>query len=357
MDNMKLKVIAIVAFCASLLLGCSEGTKKLHIYTWADYISPDLIQQFESANNCKVIVDTFDSNESMYAKLKSGASGYDIIVPTSYIIGALVKDGIIQKLDMSKLQNVIKNFDNRYCDKMFAPVLTYTVPYAITYGGLFYNKTKVDAKEVESWNVLLNPKYKGRVSLLDDIRETIGVGLFMNGFSLNSKKQEELNAAVEFIRKVKANIRKFDNESYKVEVSDGSSVIGHGYSSDAFQAILGDGEVAGREDLGIAFPKEGFTIACEELAIMSTSREIELAYAFIDFLYEPMNCKKNMEYILALTPNIEAEEGLNDKLRMILTLDPETLKRGQVTQSFDDDPAVMDMYSKAWDKIKASEEE
>lgn len=208
------------------------------------------------------------------------------------------------------------------------PVFSYTVPYAISYGCLFYSKEKVDANDVTSWNVLGNPKYKRRVTLLDDIRETIGVGLFMSKHSLNSMNQVDVDDAVEFIKSVKPNIRKFDNESYKVEVADGSTVIGHGYSPDALQVILGDGESAGRDDLAIAFPKEGFTVSCDEFAIMSSSKEVDLAYAFINYLYEVENCKQNMEYTLSLTPNVKAEDELDAKLRLILTLDEETLKRG-----------------------------
>lgn len=349
----KLFISFLVAFS---LIGCNKSDKKkLHIYTWADYIDLDLVEKFENTHNCKVIIDTYDSNESMYAKLKSGATGYDIITPTSYFVSSLVRDRIIRRIDTNKIENVVKNFDNRFNDKIYAPVFSYTIPYAISYGCLFYNKQKVNGDDANTWNVLCNPKYKGRVTVLDDIRETIGVGLFMSNHSLNTKNQSEINDAIDFIKKAVPNIRKFDNESYKVEVADGSSLIGHGYSSDALQVILGDGETEGRHDLAIAFPREGFTVSCDEFAIMSNAKEVDLAYEFINFLYEPSNCKKNMEYILALTPNIQAEYELDYELKSVLALDEETLKRGQVAISLDDAPEVMEMYNAAWDRIKAVE--
>ena len=347
----------LISFLVALsLLGCNRSDKKeLHVYTWADYIDPDLVEEFENTHKCKVIIDTYDSNESMYAKLKSGATGYDIITPTSYFVSSLVRDRIIRRIDTNKIENVVKNFDNKFNDKIYAPVLSYTIPYAISYGCLFYNKQKVNGDDVKTWNVLCNPKYKGRVTVLDDIRETIGVGLFMSNHSLNAKTQSEINDAIDFIKKAVPNIRKFDNESYKVEVADGSSLIGHGYSSDALQVILGDEEIEGRHDLAIAFPQEGFTVSCDEFAIMSNAKEVDLAYEFINFLYEPSNCKKNMEYILALTPNVQAEDELDYALKSVLALDEETLKRGQVTLSLDDAPEVMEMYNAAWDRIKAVE--
>lgn len=159
------------------------------------------------------------------------------------------------------------------------------------------------------------------MSILDDIRETIGFGLMACGYSINSESEQELEEAVEFVLKAKENIRKFDNESYKTEVANGSSYIGYGYSGDCLQVILGDGECEGRSDLAIAYPKEGFTVSCDEFAIMKDAENAELAYAFINFIYTTENCKKNMEYVLSLTPQIEAEALLDDSIRAALVLD------------------------------------
>lgn len=346
---MKKLLLALSLLC---FFGCSDKKPTLHIYTWADYIDPDIIQKFEETYTCKVCVDTFDSNEAMFAKLTSGASGYDLITPTSYFIDMLVENGIICELDTNKLTTVLADFDNRYNDKIYSPVFKYTVPYAISYGCLFYDKTKVLEDDVNSFKVLLNPKYKGRITILDDIRETIGFGLMVNGYSMNSESEKELLKAVEFINAVKQNIRKFDNESYKTEVANGSTYIGYGYSGDCLQVILGDDENSGRDDLAIAYPKEGFTIACDEFAIMKNAKNTDLAYKFINFIYETENCKKNMEYILSLTPQLKAEDKLDDTIRIALALDENTLKRGQVTTNFSGKKEVLELYNKMWDKVK-----
>ena len=350
-----MKKLTSMLLALALAVGCTDEKPTLHIYTWADYIDPDLVQEFESEYSCVVCIDTFDSNESMFAKLKSGASGYDLITPTSYFVDMLVENDIICKLDTNKLANAIANFDRNYSDKTYSPTFKYTVPYAISYGCLFYNKSKVAQEDVQSYNVFLNPKYKGRVTILDDIRETIGFGLMANGFSMNSETEEELKKAVEFILKAKENIRKFDNESYKTEVANGSTYVSYGYSGDCMQVIVGDGEGTGRDDLAIAYPKEGFTVSCDEFAVMKNAENADLAYKFIDFIYRTENCRRNMEYILALTPQIEAEDELDESIKSMLVLDKETLKHGQVTKSFSHKKDVLELYNKMWDVIKASD--
>lgn len=143
-----LKRLLVVLLSVAMLVGCSDSKPTLHIYTWADYIDPEVIQAFEDKYNCHVCVDVFDSNEAMFAKLKSGAAGYDLITPTSYFINMLVENDIIQELDTNKLQTVMKSFDNKYNDMIYQPVFKYTVPYAISYGCLFYSKDKVAAEDV-----------------------------------------------------------------------------------------------------------------------------------------------------------------------------------------------------------------
>ena len=148
-----LKSLAGAAAVCGILTGCGPAKEELHVYTWSDYIAADVIKQFEEANNCKVVVDTFDSNEAMYAKLQAGSTGYDIIMPTSYQIPLMVKNKMIQALDHAKLPNVRKNFDKGYTSSTIDPSFAYGVPYAVTYTGLAYRKDKVGNAPVDSWKV------------------------------------------------------------------------------------------------------------------------------------------------------------------------------------------------------------
>lgn len=339
-----------------LFAGCGEPKKELHIYTWSDYIAPEVIEGFEEANNCRVVVDTFDSNEAMYAKLKAGGTGYDIIMPSSYQIELMAKEGMIQELDHSKCPNVKKNFAASFASQIIDPTFKYNVPYAVTYTGFMFAKDKLPEGEI-SWSILADPSLKGKITLLDDIREVIGAGLMSLGYSINSTNPAEIDAAVAQVLKWKANVRKFDAESYKTEVASGATVLGHAYSTDSTQVIVGDEEegLDPRDDIAFMLPIEGFTIAFDEMVIAKDAAEVDLAYAFIDYIYTPEIAKVNMEYICGPNPVQGGIDLLDEEYRNQIVLDEATIARGQVLKGFESTPEVNELYNKAWDKIKATE--
>ena len=350
------KLICLAA-SAALIAGCGKDKNTLHVYTWSDYLAPEVVAAFEKAYDCKVVIDTFDSNETMYAKLKAGGAGYDIITPSSYLVPLMARENLIAKLDHSKMPNVKANFDPQFAGQILDKSFTYNVPYAVTYTGFMYAKDKIPkGTNIESWKVLENPAFKGKVTLMDDIREVIGAGLMSLGYSLNSTKPAEIEAAVNEVLKWKPNIRKFDAESYKTEVPSGATWIGHGYSTDVTQVIVGDEEEgnAPRKDIGFALPKEGFTIAADEMVIFASAPNPELAYAFINFMYEGEHAKANMEYIQGPMPVKPGIDALDEDFRKTIVLSPETLKHGQVLGALDD--AAQELYNKAWDRIKATGE-
>ena len=358
MNNNAIKTIVTSALVltAMMLSGCKDS-RELHIYTWCDYISPDVIAQFEERENCKVVVDTFDSNEAMYAKLKAGGTGYDLITPSSYQIPLMAREGMIEKIDHAKCPNVKKNFDSSFVSQLIDPCLTYNVPYVVTYTGFCYRKDKIPAgAEIASWAILGNAALKGRLTLLDDMREVIGAGLMYLGYSVNSENPAEIDAAVQQVLKWKVNLRKFDCESYRTEVPDGSTWVGHGYSNDSQQVILGEEEdgSAKRDDIGFALPKEGYSIAFDEFVIASAAAEKDLAYKFIDYLYDGEVAKKNMEYVRGPSPVKIGIDALDKDLRRLVVPMAAELKRGQVLKSFDDKPEIQELYNQAWDKIKAA---
>ena len=330
----------------------------LHIYTWCDYIAPDVLASFERALGVKVIVDTFDSNEAMYAKLKAGATGYDIMMPSSYQVAQMAKDGLIERLDHARLPNVRKNFDRSFEPQIIDPTFAYNVPYAVTYTGFMYLKGRIPAgADVASWSILGNPALRSRITLLDDIREVIGAGLMYLGHSVNSTDPKEIDAAVAQVLKWKVNSRKFDGESYKTEVANGSSWLGHGYSTDSTQVIVGDEEAGAppRADIGFALPKEGYSIAFDEMVVARNAPRRDLAYAFINYIYDGEVAKANMEFICGPNPVRPGIERLDPAYRDLIVLDAETISRGQVLKGFDERPEVVELYNRAWDRIKATD--
>ena len=331
---------------------------ELHIYTWSDYIAPDVIEGFQKALGVKIVVDTFESNETMYAKLKAGGTGYDIMMPSSYQVDQMAREGMIDKIDHARCPNVRRNFDPAFVSQIVDPEFTYNVPYTVTYTGLMYAKDKVpEGVDVESWKILENPAMKGRITLLDDIREVIGAGLMSLGHSINSTDPAEIDAAVAQVLKWKANSRKFDAESYKTEVAAGSTWLGHGYSTDATQVIVGDEDegMEPRADIGFALPREGFTIAFDEMVVAKDAKRKDLAYAFINYIYDGEVAKVNMDYLCGPNPVKPGIDLLDEETRALIIPSEEVLKHGQVLKGFADKPEVTELYNRAWDKIKATD--
>ncbi len=348
MKTQNIALAATAALSIAIATGCGPAKPELHVYTWSDYIDPDVVSGFEKQYSCRVIIDTFDSNEAMFAKLQAGSTGYDILMPSSYQIPVMRANNMVSRLDPSLLPNVEKYYDKDYDTCVIDSSHEWSVPYAVTFTGLAYRKDKVGDAPVDSWAVFESEALKGRMSLLADMRETIGAALRFLGYSLNSTEPAQIEEAVKVVIDWKRNIAKFDNEQYKTAVASAEFFIGHGYSSDINQIMLED------ENVGFSLPKEGFSIACDEMVIPPDAPQRALAHAFINYLYDPDVCEANMEFVCAPMPCAPALRALPEELQAIIRLDAETLGRGEVLRDLDSLPVIRDLYIKAWDQIKAA---
>ena len=271
-------LLAGLAAC-SRRAACQKSLPALHVYTWADYFKPELLKRFETEHRCRVVIDTFDSNEAMYAKIKAGATGYDLLTPSSYMVGVLFAQGLLQPLDAALIPNR-KNVDPEYLKIALDPQMHHSVPYMLVKTGLAYRKSRVK-DPVASWTMLDRADLKGRITLLNDMRETIGAGLKSLGYSLNTTDETQLAEAREVVIRWKRNAAKFENEQYKSGLSSGEFLLVQGYSGDILQVQ------AENDDVAFVIPQEGTSIACDELVIPKTAKEVALAHAFIDFLHDP----------------------------------------------------------------------
>jgi spermidine/putrescine transport system substrate-binding protein len=339
------RTLATLAAAAFVFAGCAQKKKELFVYTWADYIEPGLVTAFEQQNNCTVVIDTFDSNETMHAKLKAGATGYDVIVPSSYMVEIMAKEGLLQPLDHAKVPN-LKNIDPLYLEKFaLDPKMEYGIPYMLGSTGIGYVISKVpDFKP--TWRMFENPAYAKRMMLFNDMREVLGAALKCLGYSLNSTNPEEISQAKDLVLKWKKNLAKFDSEQYKPGLASAEFLVAQGYSGDVMQIMEEN------KDIGYAIPEEGTSFACDDLVIPKGAPSPDLAYAFINFVHEPAHAAKNIAYVYYWCPNKPAYDLLEEDVKTDESLFPpeEVLAKCEVIKDLGE---ANQLYIKAWDEIKA----
>ena len=342
----KFALAAVIAATALLAAQCSGGKKTesvLHVYTWSDYIKPELVGRFEAENKCRVVLDTFDSNEAMYAKLKAGATGYDVIMPTSYMVSLMQSQGMLLPLNHGLLPN-LRHVDPDYLGIAIDKEMAYSVPYMLTNSGIAYLKSKVKNFE-PTWGMFGRADLKGRMVMLNDMRETIGAALKFLGFSLNSTRSDELAKARDVVLAWKKNLAKFENEQYKNGIASGEFLLVHGYSGDILQVQAED------EDIAFAMPREGGAISCDDLVIAKSAREVKLAHAFINFLQDPAVAAENTGFTQFLCPNKGSYRFLDRSLleNTGIFLTPEIRAKCEVLADLGEKNAL---YVKVWDEIK-----
>jgi spermidine/putrescine transport system substrate-binding protein len=343
----RLAAIAALAILGSLLASCGDSDqRKLYVYNWADYINEDLLDQFEQETGIKVILDFFDTNESMFAKLRAGAAGYDVAFPSGYMVEIMRKNDMLLDLDHGKLPN-IGNIDRFYVQLQQDRDMAYSVPYMVVATGIGYRPSVVGQLDEVSWSIVADPRFRGRTSLLNDARETISAGLKYLGYSSNSTSVEELEAARDVIIEWKRNIAKFEADTYRNSLASGEFVITHLYSGDvvALQDEM--------DDVDFLIPVEGTTISMEAMVILKDAPNPDEAYEFINFLLRGEVAAANSEYIYYLAPNTAAYGFMSPDIidNPMVNFDKNLLTNSEVLR----DPGEANaLYSRIWDEIKAA---
>jgi len=327
------------------LVSCGSKKETLHIFVWADYIKPELVERFEKEHDCSVIIDTFDSNESMFAKLKLGATGYDILVPSNYFLDVMQKADMLQPINRQALTNV-KYLDPQIASLVGKSSMRYGVPYMMTPTVIAWRKDKYDLAS-PSWDVFANQSLKGRMTMLNDPREALGAALKFKGYSANTKNIKELNEAVEQLILWKKNLAKFESEQYKNGIASGEYVVVQGYSGDILQVMEENAAV----DFGLA--KEGTTTSIDFLVIPKKAQNVALAHEFINFLYDPEIAKENMNFTSYMCPNPQAIALVDARLKKVFEyyLQQEALDTLELIQDLG---PMTQAYNKAWDEVKVS---
>jgi spermidine/putrescine transport system substrate-binding protein len=283
--------VALVLGAGIALASCSKSQsssepKKLYIFNWTYYTPDSVIAKFEKEYNCKVVYDSFDSNEAMFAKLKAGGSSYDIVFPSADYVSIMINQKMLAPVDKAKITNW-KNIDPAVLarSKDYDPDNKYSVPYYMGAAGVAVNKNKVK-KYDRDWSIFARKDLKDKMTMLDDMREVMGDALAFQGKSVNTAKDDEVKAAEKLVNEGwKPNLLKFDAEAYAKLFATGETWVAQGYA----ESIYAEYDAAKRADVDFFIPKEGGPLYIDSMVVMKDSKSKDLAFKFIDFIHRPEN--------------------------------------------------------------------
>jgi spermidine/putrescine transport system substrate-binding protein len=265
-------------------------------------------------------MDLYDANEDMIAKVRSGNSGYDIVVPSDYAVDTMIQEKLLAPLDKALLPN-LANLKKQNLDLYYDKGNTYSLPYFFGISGLAYNKSKFTTAP-DSWSALFDPaqieKYKGEFSMLDDQRETPGAALKYIGKSLNDTEPADIKQIEDILKAQKPFLAAYNSSDVNRKLASGEYVIAHAWSGQALQARNGlGGEFSGNPDIVFVMPKEGGMIWQDNVAILADSPNSYTAHVFINYLLGADVAAKNTEYVGYLTPNAAGEAKLSPEIQAL----------------------------------------
>ncbi len=330
-------------FLTLFINGSNAEKKQLNVFTWAGYVSDDLREGFEKEYGVTVLVDTYASNEDLLAKLLAGATGYDIIMPSDYMVSILIKQGLLAELNRENIPN-FQYISPLFLGKYFDAENRYAIPYTFGTAGIAYDSSVVTPPP-DSWAVLWDAQYKNQFSMLDDQRETIGAALKMLGYSLNTTDPEEIKAAKEKLIDQKPLVKQYKSEAEEL-LTAGDVVMAHCWSGDAFRAV------ETHPTIRYVIPKEGSSQFIDAVCIPKFTSHQELAEQFINYLLRPEVNAKITVFTKYGTCVPTAKKYLPEHLREHKFIYPTE----EVLESLEwlKDPGEFTLhYNRAWEEIKA----
>ena len=342
-----LRRLSFVALTVFVLPAGPVLADELNIYNWGEYINPAVLKKFEEETKIKVNLSTYSSNEEMLAKIQGGASGYDIVFPSVHMHDIMSKLDLLEKTDINTYEG-FKNIDPQFLRAKSDPKGEYCLPYAFGTVGILYNR-RVLGKDIVGWKDLLaTVKEKGlKITLLDDMREVLGVGLILNSHSVNSTDPAELQQSADTIIAMKPYVAAFTYDSRPM-VGAGDVAAAHFFVGSMID-VFGN-----PKDLGYVIPEEGATLYQEDMCVLKTAPNKENAIKFMQFYTRPEIAALNVAQQTNGTPNVPARQLTPDNIKNSKEINPsdETMKRLQI---FDDLGSSIRQLDRVWTKVKTAQ--
>lgn len=326
----------------------------LNVYNWGLYISDgsdgaaDVVKDFEELTGIKVNYTTYDTNESMYAKIKSGGADYDVIIPSDYMIGKMAQEGMLAELNFDNIPNY-KMIGDQYKGLVYDSNEKYSVPYTWGVVGVVYNTTMVDG-EVDSWDILWDAAYSGNVLMFNNSRDAFAIAAKKLGLSLNPSSQKEIDEIAAELKKQKPIVQAYVMDEIFDKMTGGEAALAPYYAGDAITMIEDN------PDLAFAIPKEGTNYFVDAMCIPKGSTNKEAAEMFINYMCETEVALANCEFIGYSTPQAEAVKLLPEELANSPIMYPseEVLENTEVFEVLPEE--INTAMDAAWSSMKAHEE-
>ncbi|RME50388.1 MAG: spermidine/putrescine ABC transporter substrate-binding protein [Caldilineae bacterium] len=346
--------LTLLLLTALLLTACqgqgkNQLAKELHVYNWSEYIDPEVYTAFEEKYGVKVIEDTFSSNEELLAKLQAGAAGYDVIVPSDYMVEIMIDQGLLAELNHDNIPN-LSNLSPLFNNPPYDPGLKHCVPYQWGTTGIGYNTEEFD-EPPDSWAYLFDPdmasQYAGKITMLNDSREAIGAALKYLGYSLNTTNEAELEEAKQVLLAQKPFLYSYDSDQFEDLIAADEVIIGHGWSGDYFAAAVED------ERIWYVIPKEGAVVWADNLCIPASSKNQYTAELFLDFILQPEIAAQITNFTWYASPVEAANEFIDPEILNEPAIYPsaETMQRLEWIQDVGE---ATPLYERIWTEVKAA---
>lgn len=338
-------LLVIISIAVAALASCQSEPEKLNIYAWSDELPMEVVEDFQNETGIQVTVDTFDSNESLIAKLEAGASGYDLVNPSQYAVPILTEGGQLQEIDHSKLKNY-ENISQVFQDISFDPGNKTAIPYLFGTTGFAYNEDCVK-EPVTSWKALWDPQYAGRIYMLDNMLAAYIAGLQVNGFDANTTDPDEIAQATQSLIEQKAILGGYNSTNFAELVSSGEACIVESWSGSVINAMRENPKVQ------YVLPDEGGTMWVDSYSLTKDAKNVDAAYKFIDYLLRPEVAAKVTELTSVATTVGASRDLLSEDLANNQAIFPpnERLANADFIVFLGD---AMKYYEEGWTQVKAS---
>ena len=373
-------ILVIVAVLAGACLGgtfpaAAQQERVVNFYNWSDYIDPTVLDDFTKETGIKVRYDTFDSNDTLEAKLLAGKSGYDVVVPTAYFLARQISAGVFQKLDKSKLPN-LRNAWPQIAERLaiYDPGSQYAVNYMWGTTGIGYNVKAVRAilrpqaangaagdglinTAIDSWDDVFDPQRIARfkdcgVYLLDSSDDIMSAALHYLQLDPNSSNPSDLQKAADLLARIRPYVRKFHSSEYLNALATGEICFVVGFSGDIKQAQKRAAEAKGGVEIGYAIPQEGAQLWFDNLAIPKDAPDVAAAHQLIDFLLKPEVAAKNTNFISYANGNPASQKFVNQSILDDRTIYPDAATMAKLYTIIAHDQKTQRLINRLWTRIK-----